>query len=150
RRVVGTDWVRFGDAGTDGRWAAHNEPVAQFILHSLTSTVTAVSGVPMKGAYPYFACYAPGASLIKHTDRAQCEVSLSMLIDFTPEPEAESLWPLLLETKKGIVSIQQRIGETAIYRGREIPHARDELPEGHTSTHLFLHYVPETFTGPLD
>ena len=73
-----------------------------------------------------------------------------MLIDYSPEPDAESPWPLWLDAKHGPIAIHQRLGDTLIYRGRELPHYRHQLPAGHTSTHLFFHYVPADFTGSLD
>jgi hypothetical protein len=37
-----------------------------------------------------------------------------------------------------------------LYRGRELPHFRDVLPAGHSSTSIFFHYVREGFAGTLD
>jgi hypothetical protein len=30
-----------------------------------------------------------------------------------------------------------------------LPHSREPLPEGHTSTSIFFHYVREDFVGSL-
>jgi hypothetical protein len=48
------------------------------------------------------------------------------------------------------VTVFQAIGDALLYRGRELPHSRDALPEGHTSTSIFFHYVREDFAGSLD
>lgn len=150
RRIIQDGKPRYGDGQTPRRWNAHNEPVARFLHQQLTPIVEKVTGVPIMASYVYFASYHHGAKLPRHVDRAQCEFSLSMLIDYSPEPELVSPWPLWLDTKDGSVAIHQRLGDTLIYRGRELPHYRHELPAGHTSTHLFFHYVPADFTGSLD
>jgi hypothetical protein len=150
RRLIRQRRARFGDGQSERRWAAHNEPVARFFHHQLTPLVTAIAGIELKPSYVYFSCYEGGADLKWHTDRAQCEVSLSMLLDYSPQPTAESPWPLLLAPKQGRVAIHQRIGEALAYRGCEVPHARDRLQAEQTSMHLFLHYVPADFSGDLD
>lgn len=150
RQIIQAGKPRYGDKQTARRWNQHNEPVARFLHHQLTPIVEEVAGVPIKPSYVYFASYHQSAQLPRHVDRAQCEFSLSMLIDYSPEPEAESPWPLWLDTKAGSVAVHQRLGDTLIYRGRELPHYRHELPSGHASTHLFFHYVPADFGGALD
>jgi hypothetical protein len=149
RRLIRQRGARLGDGQSQQRWVAHNEPVARFFHHQLTQVVAAVAGVEIKPSYVYFACYEGGADLEWHTDREQCEISLSMLLDYSPRPEPESPWPLLLQTPHGRIAIHQRIGQVLAYRGREIPHARERLQAGHASMHLFLHYVPIQFAGEL-
>lgn len=150
RRLVRQRRAHFGDGQSARRWIVHNEPVARFFHHQLTPIVARVAGVEIKPSYVYFSCYEGGADLEWHTDRKQCEFSLSMLLDYSPAPAAESPWPLLLDTPHGRVAIHQRIGESLAYRGGEIPHARERLPPDHASMHLFLHYVPKSFEGELD
>lgn len=150
RRLIRSGLTFLGDRQTARRRIMHNEPVARFVHHQLVSVVSAVAGTEMKPSYAYFASYEEGAVLGWHVDREQCEVSLSMLIDYFPEPPTESPWPLLLETPDGIVPIYQKLGDSLMYRGRTLRHAREELCSGHTSTHLFLHYVLRDFSGSLD
>jgi hypothetical protein len=149
RRLIRQRRARLGDGQSEWRWVVHGEPVAKFFHHQLTPIVALVAGVELKPSYVYFACYEGGADLEWHTDREQCEISLSMLLDYSPRPAQESPWPLLLLPRGGRVAIHQRIGESLAYRGREIPHARERLPAGHASMHLFLHYVPAHFSGEL-
>jgi hypothetical protein len=149
RRLIRQRGARLGDGQTPWRWVVHNEPVARFFHHQLTPIVAAIAGLELKPSYVYFACYEGGADLEWHTDREQCEISLSMLIDYSPRPAQESPWPLLLLTPRGRIAIHQRIGEALVYRGRDLPHAREHLPAGHASMHFFLHYVPAQFDGDL-
>lgn len=150
RRIIRRGAARYGDSQTAHRWVTNNEPLARFIHHQLTPIVETVVDAPIKPSYVYFASYERGADLPWHKDREQCEYSISMLIDYAPEPESQSPWPLLLETTTGVVSVHQKLGDVLIYRGRDLPHARERIPDGHTSTHLFFHYVPRDFQGTLE
>ena len=69
------------------RYVAYNEPVARFFHHQITATLRAVAGEPLKPSYVYLASYLSGAELKKHTDREQCEFSVTLCLDFSPEPE---------------------------------------------------------------
>ncbi|MGD0183385.1 MAG: hypothetical protein ABSC15_26545, partial [Terriglobales bacterium] len=95
------------------------------------------------------ASYQPGADLERHTDRAQCDFSVTLCLDYSPEPRNATPWPIHLYKKSGKVTVFQAIGDALLYRGCQIPHSRDTLPEGQTSTSIFFHYVREDFTGSL-
>jgi hypothetical protein len=73
-----------------------------------------------------------------------------MCVDATPEPVRETAWPLRLRLPDRDVAAYQAIGDALLYRGREIAHFRDPLPEGRTSIQLFFHYVDEGFSGRLE
>ena len=150
RRLLRTGAMKLGDSGDPRRYVSHNEPVARRFHERLTHVVERVTGVPIKPSYVYIAAYQSGAELRVHTDRAQCEYSISLLVDFTPEPLGTSPWPLLLDVGEGIVTIRQCLGDALVYRGRCIPHRREKLPSGMTSTSILFHYVDADFRGSLD
>jgi hypothetical protein len=58
-------------------------------------------------------------------------------------------WPIQLDIPDGALRIWQYLGDSLLYRGRFLPHYRDELPEGFTSTSLLLHYVDHGFDGSI-
>ena len=142
--------MTLGDSGSPLRYVAHNESVARFFHSQIASAVGAIAGAPVKPSYVYVSSYQGGADLPAHTDRAQCEYSVSLLLDYTPEPVDRSSWPLYLVTASGPVAIWQGIGDGLIYRGRELVHYRTKLPETMTSTSIFFHYVDRDFRGSLD
>jgi hypothetical protein len=150
RHQVRTGRLQLGDHQSSRRYVAHNNPVALFFHHQLTAEVTAIAGEPAKPSYVYLASYQPGAVLKQHTDREQCEFSVTLCLDYSPEPCCATPWPLHLHRASGKVTVFQAIGDALLYRGRELPHSRDALPEGHTSTSVFFHYVREDFAGSLD
>ena len=150
RYLIRTGALELGDQQSQRRYVAYNEPVARFFHRQIVAWITAVAGVPVKPSYVYLASYLGGAELRKHTDRAQCEFSVTLCLDFSPEPELETPWPIRLDTVDGTVTVYQALGDGLAYRGTQVPHYRDRLGEGQTSTSIFFHYVPAEFTGSLE
>ena len=150
RHAIRHGAIRLGDEQSSLRYVVHNESVARFFHHQLTNAVTAVVGEAVKPSYVYFASYLSGAELKKHTDREQCEFSVTLCLDFSPEPALATSWPILLDTSDGRVAVYQALGDGLLYRGTRVPHYRNVLAEGHTSTSVFFHYVRVDFSGPLE
>jgi len=150
RHLIRTGAVRLGDSQSMRRYVAYNEPVARFFHHQITSIVSTVAGEPLKPSYVYFASYLSGAELKRHSDREQCEFSVTFCLDFSPEPKLETPWPIRLDTPTDTVTVYQALGDGLAYRGTRLPHYRDVLGAGQTSTSIFFHYVSEDFSGPLD
>ncbi len=138
-----------GDEQVQRRHAAHNEGVARFFHSQLTHAVSDLARTAVKPSYCYLAAYESGSVLERHVNREQCEYSITMCIDATPEPEAQSPWPIQLDIPEGALRIWQYLGDGLLYRGRYFPHYRELLPPGYTSTSLLLHYVDEGFAGAL-
>jgi len=150
RRLLRTGGMTLGDTGSPRRYVAHNECVARFFHRQIASVVMAIAGVRVKPSYVYVSSYQSSAELPVHTDRVQCEYSLTLLIDQTPEPADQSPWPLYLNCPTGAVAIWQGIGDGLFYRGRQLEHYRTRLADGMSSTSIFFHYVDQDFDGPLD
>jgi hypothetical protein len=150
RHLIRKGMIYLGDNQSSRRYVAHNESVVRFFHHQMAKTVSAVAGEPVKPSYVYLASYLSGAELKKHTDREQCEFSVTLSLDFSPEPVSETPWPIRLDTTRGTVAVYQQLGDGLVYRGTRVPHYRDTLPEGQISTSIFFHYVPLDFSGPLN
>lgn len=144
-----------GDAQSPRRSVIHNEPLARYFHRQLTGVVSEIVGHAVKPAYVYSAIYEGGAVLERHVDREQCAYTLSLAVDFSPEPTGDTPWPLGLDLPAGTgratpVYVWQGLGDGILFRGRELPHFRDPLPQECRSTSLFFHYVDAAFTGTLD
>ena len=150
RWLVRTGRIALGDKQSPRRYWAHNEPVSRFFHHQLAAVVGDIVGRPVKPSYVYVGSYRPGAELPMHTDRAQCEYTMTMCIDFSPEPALQTPWPLELELQGGRVTVHQALGDALIYRGPHTRHGRPTLSSEQSSTSLFFHYVDRDFAGPLD
>jgi hypothetical protein len=149
RHLIRTGAITLGDQQSARRYVAHNEPVAQFFHQLLAPTLSAVAGERLKPSYVYMASYLSGAELKKHTDREQCDFSITLCLDFAPEPALATPWPIKLDTPTGTVTVHQALGDGLAYRGARLPHYRAPLGEGQTSTSIFFHYVSADFTGTL-
>lgn len=152
RAIVAQGGLPLGDSQVPGRYVVHSEVLASFFHPQLESLVSRVAGEPVKPSYVYFASYRPGAALAKHVDRAQCQFSISLLADYVPESEGPCGWPLYMEypnVPDSVRAADLAVGDGVFYKGRELLHSRQPLPEGHQSTSLFLHYVPKDFAGDL-
>lgn len=150
RHAIRRGAIRLGDEHVPRRYVAHNESVARFFHHQIGNVVSAIVGERVKPSYVYLASYLSGAELKKHTDREQCEFSVTLCLDFSPEPQLATSWPICVDTREGRAAVYQALGDALLYRGTRVPHYRSILAEGFTSTSIFFHYVPANFAGPLD
>ena len=149
RTMIRKGRIQLGDAQSSLRYAVHNDPVARFFHRQLTQIISDVAGEALKPSYVYLASYQSGAELKKHVDREQCEFSITLSLDFSPEPEIATPWPICMETPTGTVKVYQALGDGLAYRGTRLPHFRSPLGPGQTSTSIFFHYVSESFRGSL-
>ena len=150
RYRIRTGAIPLGDGQSSRRYAAYNDPVARFFHQQIAIPLSVVAGEPVKPSYVYLASYLSGADLKKHIDREQCEFSITLCLDFSPEPDVASPWPICLDTPAGTVTVYQALGDGLAYRGTRLPHYRSKLGNGQTSTSIFFHYVAADFTGSLD
>ena len=126
------------------RFSLKNEPFSRwlhrqtqpFIIQAIPEVVTAT--------YPYVAVYMAGADLERHTDRVDCEYTLSLSINPCALASKAESWPLYLEsrTEGSTVSACLSPGDGIIFKGRELPHFRLPLPEDRISFSLLFHYAP--------
>jgi hypothetical protein len=149
RYLIRKGKIQLGDGQSSLRYAVHNDPVARFFHKQIVRTLSMLSGEKLKPSYVYLASYLGGADLKKHTDREQCEFSITLCLDFSPEPELATPWPIRLDTTHGTVVVHQALGDGLAYRGTKLPHYRAVLGPGQTSTSIFFHYVREDFDGSL-
>jgi hypothetical protein len=150
RRLAREAEFEYGDPQCRTRWVAHNEPAARVFHPLLRGIVSHVAAVKVKPSYLYLGCYQAGSILPEHVDRAQCEFSITMLVDYMPELDGKSPWPIYLRTSHGVVPVRQQIGDALIYRGRRLPHFRKALPAGNMSSSIFFHFVPDHFADTLN
>jgi hypothetical protein len=150
RYLIRTGAIALGDGQSSRRYVAYNEPVTRFFHEHVQASLSAIVGEPVKPSYVYLASYLSGAELKRHTDREQCEFSVTFCLDFSPEPALETPWPIQLDTPNEVITAYQSLGDGLAYRGTRLPHYRTVLGEGQTSSSIFFHYVSADFRGSLD
>lgn len=147
RHEIRSGAIRLGDEQSSRRYAVHNESVARFFHWQVANAVAAMVGEPIQPSYVYLSSYLSGADLKKHTDRAQCEFSVTLCLDFSPEPNLATSWPIRLDTPCGQAIVYQALGDGLLYRGTQLPHYRSILPAGYTSTSIFFSLRSRKFFG---
>ena len=154
-RLCDGGWLR-RDTGEIERLIAHNDPVARRVLEWLCPWLSAVTGIALAPSYAFFAEYRHGADLPRHTDRDQCEVTVSLFIEYLPGDgtgwpgDAPCPWPLVIHAPGGDIALNQPPGGGPVFRGRALDHSRPALPVNDRARMLFLHYVAADFAGSRD
>lgn len=152
RDLIDGGFLVFGDAEWPNRYFSSRDPMAHFFHAQLTDLVSAIAGERLKPSFPFFASYHAGSTLPIHRDREQCEYSMSILVDYSPEPADLSPWPLFVQPPgaTSATPVNMGIGDGVFYYGREVLHYRETLTRPESCSCWFFFYVPEGFEGPLD
>ena len=89
--------------------------------------------------YLYGRIYKKGADVYRHTDRPECEYSVSLTLDSSEEDKS---WPIFFKAKDDKeYKVEMNAGDAVIYKGQEVEHWRNEKLEKDWQTQLFLHFV---------
>ena len=130
-----------GDEQVARRFTAYNDAVARFLHFQLAPIISDITADIVRPADAWFLAYQSESELPRHTDHDSCEYSVSLNVDASPEPQGQNPWPIDLQTPEGLLRIWQNIGDALLYRGRYLPHSRERLPRGYTSSSILLHYA---------
>lgn len=85
--------------------------------------------------YTYARIYKKGNVLEKHTDRPECEISLTIHL------QGDKEWPIYMEKPNGeVVGVVLNQGDAVLYLGCDTPHWRNAY-DGEEYGQVFLHYV---------
>ena len=148
RQRLAEGYIRLSD-GKSNQYAAHREPLAEWIHQIVAEALAPAFSVPVKPSYSYLCVYKGGATLDRHTDRPQCEFTVSLCVDASTGGER---WPLYVESPvdEALVEVHLRVGDAIIFKGRELPHFRRDLPSGESFTSILFHFVETSYEGGLD
>lgn len=97
--------------------------------------VSEICGEQLLPTYAYARIYKEKSVLVRHSDRAACEVSLTLNLN------QDLGWPIFIVDSKGKEKkIDMEPGDAMMYLGCEADHWREEFL-GKEHTQVFLHYV---------
>lgn len=144
-------FLQLDDYRGSRRHIAHSHPVADFWHRQLNPRVSHLVGRATKPSYSFVSLYLEGGELKWHVDRPPCEYTITLLIDYAPLDDAgRSPWALKLRARDGSNrELYQRVGDALIFKGRELKHCREVLPEGHRSASLLFHFVDADYVGEM-
>ena len=107
-----------------------------------------ITGLSLLQTYTFFRVYKAGDAMFRHSDRPECEVSVSMTLRKNKD---EEIWPIYIDNKEykkkrgdesgGETPAFLDTGDALVYRGCECEHWRNEYTEGTKLAQLFMHYV---------
>lgn len=143
RSMIEQGFMPFVDRRNARRFVTHNEPAAMFFHHQLTALMQRAVGRALKPNQLAVSAYTGGAVLPIHTDGANSDWNISLQVDFAPEPDGETSWPLLLGEDPATGKpnpVCLALGDCVIYRGNGVPHGRPRLPRNLRSTTIVFHF----------
>ena len=110
---------------------AYNPLFAAEVLCNMTSRISDIVGECVVPTYSYGRIYRNGDVLPKHTDRAACEISLTIHL------RGDAQWFFGCYDKKFLLNP----GDAILYLGTLVPHYRVGPFSGKEYMQFFLHYV---------
>jgi len=121
----------------NGDTAFENDILMESLMKLKIPLMEKETGLKLFPTYSFWRMYTMFADLRKHTDRASCEISVSVKIGSDGTP-----WPIFIENN----SIELEDGDAVIYLGCELNHWREEF-KGDWNAQVFMHYVDQN--GPF-
>jgi len=125
----------FDDGQVPGAFSKYADPIFETLLLDKKNTIEEIVRQPIYPGYSYLRMYKKGSELKRHTDRANCEITVSLCLG-----NDGSDWPLSLATDKGVEHLILSPGDALLYDGRKMEHWRNSF-EGKLQAQVFLHYV---------
>ena len=134
------------------RFKSHNEPLSRILHYEVLPLAEKIVGKKLMPTYTYLSAYIKDSDLPAHTDRADCEYTVSFLIN---KPE-NSHWPIYVHNvkqpvkhkgrsdftppKEECIKVDCNAGGLMIFQGTDHIHFRDNLPDDFYHI-VLLHYV---------
>ncbi|HEX8456955.1 MAG TPA: hypothetical protein VF656_06645 [Pyrinomonadaceae bacterium] len=125
------------------RRSVYDEETARFVQQQTTALVSRITPAPVSASHCQVSVYQPGALLRRHRDQPQYVWNLSLVMDAEPETGRENAWPICIEVEGRTHEVRLEIGDAVLYRGSELTHWRDVLPDNQSVTLLFCFFAPE-------
>jgi len=151
---INNDKFQFGDRQAQ-RWKAYDDFMSRLMQFEALPLIERIVKKRLKPTYTYLSCYKKGADLPAHTDRAECEFTVSFMID----KPAGSSWPIYVDKEKQPIKHKGRYRNYVnddhkdnciqvdcdpnglmVFCGTDHVHFRDELPHDYYYISL-LHYM---------
>ena len=140
----------FKDPQCIGARSISSDPPPELVMQNLKPVMEKSTGKKLVETYSYLRIYEKGHELIRHKDRASCEISATINL-------GGSEWPIYIakSSKSGKTNNKQKKyypsndpgekvilnpGDMLVYRGADYEHWREPL-EGTACVQLFIHFI---------
>ena len=133
------------------RYKAHNEPMSRFLHYECLPLIERITGKSLKPTYTYLSAYVKGADLPPHTDRPDCEYTVSFVVDkpdnfnwniYVHKPQQEVKHKGRYDEKPPLEECEPvdcDAGGLMLFQGTDHIHFREKLEADYYNV-LLLHY----------
>ena len=132
-----TDPSLKGDSQAPNSHCVYGDPAFDVFMAMSTGNIENIVGKKLIPQYTYARIYKNGSVLKRHSDRPECQYSVSLSLGGV----YDSLWPIWIKDYDGkdhCVSLDE--GDVVVYHGTALDHWRDKF-DGERQYQLFMHYV---------
>ena len=126
-----------GDEQAPNSHCVYGDPAFDMAMYMSTEGIGKIVGKNLIPQYTYARIYKNGSELKIHTDRPECQYSVTLSLG----GEYEKPWPIWIKDYAGNMNeVPLDEGDMVVYHGTELEHWRDKF-EGNVQYQLFMHYV---------
>jgi len=126
-----------GDEQAPNSHCVYGDPAFDMVMAMSTEDIGRIVGKNLIPQYTYARIYKNGSDLKIHSDRPECQYSVTLSLG----GEYEKPWPIWIKDYAGKShEVPLDAGDMVVYHGTELEHWRDKF-EGNTQYQLFMHYV---------
>ena len=126
-----------GDEQVPNSHSVYGDPAFDMAMYMSTEDIGKIVGKNLIPQYTYARIYKNGSDLKIHSDRPECQYSVTLSLG----GEYEKPWPIWIKDYAGNVNeVPLDVGDMVVYHGTELEHWRDKF-EGNMQYQLFMHYV---------
>ena len=126
-----------GDDQAPNSHCVYGDPAFDMAMAMSTEDIGKIVGKKLIPQYTYARVYKNGSVLERHSDRPECQYSVSLCLG----GEYEKPWPIWIKDYSGKShEVPLDVGDMVVYHGTELEHWRDKF-EGNMQYQLFMHYV---------
>jgi len=149
KQLINQIWGTFEDTQAMGDYSKYGDPIFDSFLEYSNAKIGEIINKKLLSNYTYHRLYTTDTELVRHKDRASCEISTTLCLGFDNQNVNEKQfpnynWPMWIESDTGEKTpIQMNPGDMLIYRGCEVWHWREHF-KGNNHAQLFMHFNEES------
>ena len=135
--IVQNDPSLGGDEQAPNSHCVYGDPAFDLAMIFSREDIGTIVGKNLIPQYTYARIYKKGSDLKIHSDRPECQYSVTLCLG----GEYEKPWPIWIKDYAGNMNeVPLDVGDMVVYHGTELEHWREKF-EGNTQYQLFMHYV---------
>ena len=135
--IVQNDPSLGGDSQAPNSHCVYGDPAFDLAMIFSREDIGQIVGKNLIPQYTYARIYNKGSDLKIHSDRPECQYSVTLCLG----GEYEKPWPIWIKDYAGNMNeVPLDVGDMVVYHGTELEHWRDKF-EGNMQYQLFMHYV---------